>query len=193
MAHRRCDGFRLLAALALALISQGCVCLLDSEGTAGGGGGAAPCEPGCYWLLGGAPIDGCGMMGGPGCGETVDPDLEGCFQHPAGAVSGRLRVGQSSCNLLTGYGFGVPELALGPAPHESWVFSGEVIQGGLTDEEGNEIAGVAALNVQGGPQELTAIRSLAADGAETLALQRIGTLGEVQRVDLVRCTCPCEP
>lgn len=193
MTTRRGSWFLRLAALVLAVASQGCLCLLDAEGTSGDGGGAARCRPGCFLLFGGAPVDGCGMMGGPGCGETVDPDLDGCFRHPEGAASGRVRIGQGSCNLLTGYGFGLTDLALRPAPHEDWVFSGEVIQGGLTDEDGSVIAGVALLDVPGGPQGLVASRYLAADGAETLGLQTTGPLGEVRRVDLVRCTCPCEP
>lgn len=193
MRARRGDWSWRLAALILAVASQGCVCLLNAEGTAGDGGGAARCRPGCFLLFGGAPVDGCGMMGGPGCGETLDSDLEGCFQHPDGVSAGRLRISQSSCNLVTGYGFGLEDLELGPAPHDAWTFSGEVLRGRLTDPSGGTSTGLAVLAVQGGPQDLIASRNLAADGSENLSLQRTGPAGEVRVVELERCTCPCGP
>lgn len=176
----------LLLALTVPLFSQSCVCLLRSHGTAGSEGSGYSCEPGCFWLLGGAPIDGCGSMGGPGCGEILDPELDGCFQHPAGRDAGWIRLGQQGCNLVQGFGYGTTELALGSDP---WLFDGEVIQGGLTDEAGNELAGVATLTILEG-QVLTATRIVSPAGSETLALQGTGRLGEVVRVEMVR--APCE-
>lgn len=180
-----------LLALSVAVLtvgSPGCVCLLNS--TAGGG-----CEPGCYWMLGGFPVDGCGTMGGPGCPESLDAAIDGCFRHPDGTDLGRMRIALSSCNLVEGYGFGLEELAFGPPPHADWVFVGAVTQdGGLVDDEGNEILGAASLAVTGDAGEVTVIHERRADGVEWLALQTATPDGGVRRAELMRCaTCPCEP